>query len=115
MPLLQATEDGYFQLVMPKTPEKNEHAGKVYGDLQMLQEQLGIPALNVDSKEQEQTRTLKDPRHCLQVVTHILCREEGLKYERLVARDDYEDFLPLVPPNAPNPEKLVNIKAEVVE
>ena len=53
VPLLQATEDGYFQLVMPKTPEKNEHAGKVYGDLQMLQEQLGIPALNVDSKEQE--------------------------------------------------------------
>ena len=49
------------------------------------------------------------------MVTHILCREEGLKYERLVARDDYEDFLPLVPPNAPNPEKLVNIKAEVVE
>jgi hypothetical protein len=36
VPLLQATDDGYFQLVMPKTPEKNEHPGKVYGDLQML-------------------------------------------------------------------------------
>lgn len=36
----------------------------------------------------------------MQVITHLLCREESLNYERDINKDEYEDFMPMSKLNA---------------